>query len=211
MLSAEAEGVLDEFREVFPVDYYKSHLEQFHGFLCKQIALGNETYLYQETFYKLYPQNTESFDNYLKKYTLKNIERENVRLVDYLNRWRKYGSIYKELIDSNILIRKLENYLVNNRINSIAFYGDGEMRRFIEHMLRICKCNINYLIEDNDVKGINYPRYSRRKEQFNDVDLVIVTDVFATEKTFNKIKRTNSNYISAENFLLSLSNVQLDI
>ena len=105
-------------------------------------------------------------------------------------------------INGDALVNHITEYFNKMGIKSVAFYGDGELRRYIDMLLKKTGCEIKYIVEDFSVNGIDYPRFTRVRETFDDVDCVIVTDVFASDVTLNKIRRTNNNCITAEKLLI---------
>ena len=209
MLAMDAEGKLDSFRSVFPVDYYMEHKAEYYDSLCRYAVLKHEEYT--DSFTKLYPKHKEEFDIYLARYEVSALMKRGIKLDEALQRWIKYGKIYKSMINHEALQAFIVSFLQSKCVTSVAFYGDGDLRRFIETLLNGTGIEIRYLVEDH-VKAVHaYPSFSRELEDFSDVDAVIVTDIIADESVFDKITRSNPNCLLATDLLSAYSKQATEI
>ena len=176
LIAIDALGKLDNFRDSFDIDGYRNNSSRYYRHLCKQHVLEN--YYYKSAFNLLYPQHKEEFDGYLSEYTLEKQIRKADEQARISNIWRSYTNIFEKSIDKTRLKENIEERFSNMDIKSIAFYGDGELRRFLYSVIKdIDGVEVKYIVEDGKFDWLPFPSYSRIDSELPAVDLMIITDV----------------------------------
>ncbi len=201
LLEMDATGTLEKFSESFDIEGYKKNRSMYYRNLCKQKILGN-AYL-QRTFDVLYKTNREEFDKYLSEFTTENLIRrldDQGRLTD---RWRKYTAIFEKALDRAKLKENIQQRFAEKNVKTVAFYGDGELRRFLYGIIKeIDGVEVKYIVEDGKLDWLPFPSYARTSSELPDINLMIITDVLAFPAIQRMMKRDHSfDVVSGEELI----------
>ena len=201
LMAMDALGKLDDFREAFDIEEYKMNRSRCYNNLCKQYALGD--FYAKLTLDMLYDDHKEEFDKYLSEYTLEKQIRRAEEQQKLVNIWRAYTTIFEKRIDKTRLKEELTERFVRQNVKTIAFYGDGELRRFLYSVINeIDDVEVKYIVEDGKFDWLPFPSYKRTDIDLPAVDLMIITDVLAFPAIKRMVERDYSyNTVTAEELI----------
>lgn len=105
---------------------------------------------------------------------------------DKINKFKSYYNMLNQWLILKQQGKTLEQYFVDNAYKTIAIYGMGEMGNRLYDELKESNIHIAYAI---DQEASRYTEIASRspQEQLDDVDVIVVTAVFAFEEIKNNI------------------------
>lgn len=198
-------GVLDKFSDAFDIEEYKKNRSDNLRFMVKQRMLENK--FYESSYQKLRKQYGKEIDNLQQEYSMERLIRKVDTLNGWLAHWREYVYIFEQSVNEEKMMKNILVGLKNEGIRSIAFYGDGELRRFFWRILKDTDIEVDYIVEDGNFDWLPFWSVPRRAERLDKTDLIILTDVFASQRVIEKIQRAEIKFMTAKDMLkLALKN-----
>lgn len=112
--------------------------------------------------------------------------------VKKINKFRDYYNMLNRWIMLRQEGKTLEEYFIDSSYKTIAIYGMGEMGNRLYDELKDSKIEVKYAVDENAESIYSDIKVISKEEEYVDVDVMVVTAIFAfddiKEKLKNKVK-----------------------
>lgn len=139
-----------------------------------------------------------TLSNYFKN---KIIDRGN-KTVD---KFKNYYSLLNQWLSLKNEGKSLEKYFIDNGYSTIAIYGMGEMGNRLYEELKRSSITVKYAIDKNAGSAFSELEVYNLEEDLEEVDVVVVTAVFAFEEIYEELSgQVDFPIISLEDVIYEL-------
>lgn len=120
------------------------------------------------------------------------------------DKFKTYYNMLNQWLILNYGNKRIEKYFQDNNYRTIAIYGLGEMGNRLYEDLKSTTIEVQYGIDENSNKFAELKIVSP-EDEFEKVDAIIVSAIFAFEDIKNKLEqKTNIPIISLEEIIFSI-------
>lgn len=117
-----------------------------------------------------------------------------------INKYRGYYEILNRWLILKQEGKSLEKYFLDNDYKSIAIYGMGELGNRLYDELKSSNVEVKYAMDANYSGKYSELEIKALEDDLPQVDIIVVTAIFAFDDIENNLKRvTSSDIISLEN------------
>lgn len=190
LVAIDALGLLKEFSEVYDIDYYKKHRNEYINWMCMQVNNHGRDSNYIKRAYDLIkarePEYIEKFEldeaAFLAKYT--EVERQK-------NVYRNYTRLFGTFIKTPNSVERLKSWLADRKINNIIIYGVGIApgSQVLISMSKALNINVLYIMENiKPGQKVKIPRLPESTIDYPDCDAIIICNVDKPDMIKRKLK-----------------------
>lgn len=136
--------------------------------------------------------------NYFKNKTI-------VEKTEKVDKFKGYYNLVNQWLVLKNEGKKLDQYFINNGYKSIAIYGMGELGNRLYEELKDTEVEVKYAIDKNAESTYSELQVVGLDDEFEEVDVVIVTAIFAFDKIAEELEgKISCPIVSLEDVIFEL-------
>jgi len=201
LLTLDALGLLDEYRNIFDIDAYKKNRNKALEYLVGEVVSHGYSYAYLIDVYNAIkerePQTIAAIENGLN-FSKAISERNSYKSLAVIRRCiiRAYKTL---ALDAEV--QKAKNWFVSKNIKNVILYSYSGATDIIVNYNQKFGISIDYIVEDVKEKRM-IPRLPVSTVEYPKTDAIIICDISNPEIVMKKLKeRTNIPCYYASEFL----------
>lgn len=190
LLFMDALGILDNFSEVYDIQYYRSHRDEYIEWMCQQMQLNNKASRFVEPAYDMIRQREPEL---IEKYTypMDKIFSQRNEFKRQRNVYREYAKLYRQLLTKANCQEKLKVWFQQRNIKEVILYGNGSGTVFLAGIANLLDLKIPYVVEDLPVGGgieRKIPRIPENTIDYPPCDAIIICNIDKSWAIEKKLK-----------------------
>jgi lactate dehydrogenase-like 2-hydroxyacid dehydrogenase len=112
----------------------------------------------------------------------------------YALRYKEKYAVLSKLYDKDSSLKKINSYIHDNNIHTVAIYGYGDIGRILLDYLNELNIKVEYIVDRNTCMDAPYPLIDPNDE-LPGTDLLLVTIIDNEFKTTNLMKTKLDGYV----------------
>lgn len=177
LVTIDALGRLEDFRDVYDIDYYKNHRNRYLEWMCQQVQMGSHAALYIGESYEIIKSREPDLIN---KLTLSgaNLFFNRNELQRQRDVYRTFTAAFQRALETPNWENRLREWFSSRGIHDVVVYGYGIATTLLIHVYDRIDINIVGIVCDNtkDVPK-KYPTIRENSVSYPQNDAVIISNV----------------------------------
>lgn len=189
LVTLDALELLDDFSEVYDVDYYRQNRDKYINWMCMEVNQNGYNANYVKPSYDLIkarePEYIEKFEldeaAFLARYT--EVERQR-------DVYRNYTRLFRTFITTPNSVERLKRWLADREISNIIIYGAGSApgSQLLISMSKALHITVLYIVENiKPGQKVKVPRLPESTIDYPECDAVIICNVDKPEMIRKKL------------------------
>lgn len=194
LVSLDALGMLDKFSEVYDIEYYREHRNEYIEYLCQQVQMNNHLSDFLKPAYDLLKSREPELISQFT-YTTEGLLKERNEFLRQRDIYLEYSEMFRKALSTDGWTEQLKNWFSDKQLKNIIIYGYGGSKA-VQCLVALSNklgIHVSYIVENvrKDTKT-RIPRLPESTIEYPDCDAVIVCHL---DKS-SEIKRKLSEFLT---------------